>query len=276
MPLIFEKEVNGASLGVWHIVETEACLRKVCRAVPDDILIVDSFLNESRRKQWLACRAMLGQMLRLGSVKVCYDEHGKPSLDGFRGQISFSHTREYAAVMINVNGPAGIDIEKISPRIERVAERFLQDGELENIRMMEEREEKRDGDREEKRDEEREEKRDGDREEKRDEEREEKRDGDREEKRDGDREENRDEGRKNPHTELLYIHWCSKEALYKFYGKPTVDLKNDIYLIPFDYFCNSQATFQARVVFGENVEIHDLGFERIEDHVLVYTIAKPK
>ena len=160
MPLIFEKEVNGASLGVWHIVETEACLRKVCRAVPDDILIVDSFLNESRRKQWLACRAMLGQMLRLGSVKVCYDEHGKPSLDGFRGQISFSHTREYAAVMINVNGPAGIDIEKISPRIERVAERFLQDGELENIRMMEEREEKRNGGREEKRDEEREEKRD--------------------------------------------------------------------------------------------------------------------
>ncbi len=236
MPQIFEKEVNGASLGVWHIVETEACLRKVCRAVPDDILIVDSFLNESRRKQWLACRAMLGQMLGLVSVKVCYDEHGKPSLDGFRGQISFSHTREYAAVMINENGPAGIDIEKTSPRIERVAKRFLQDGELENIRMMEEREEKRDGE----------------------------------------REENREEGRKNPHTELLYIHWCSKEALYKLYGKPTVDLKNDIYLIPFDYFCNSQATFQAKVVIGESVEIHDLGFERIEDHVLVYTIARPK
>lgn len=234
MPMIFEKEMNGARLGVWHIVETEASLRKVCRAVPDDIVIVDSYKNESRRKQWLACRAMLGQMLRLGSVKVCYDEHGKPSLEGFGGQISFSHTREYAAVIINQNGPAGIDIEKIGPRIERVKEKFLQEGELENIRYRMEK------------------------------------------NRDGlnDREGKECGGKGNPHTELLYIHWCGKEALYKFYGKPSVDLKNDIYIIPFDYFCNSQATFQARVVFEESVEIHDLGFEKIGDHVIVYTIAK--
>ena len=239
MPLIFEKKLDGACLGVWHIAETEDLLCKVCRAVPEDIIIADSYKNESRRKQWFACRALLGHLLHLDSVKVCYDEHGKPSLEGFGGEISISHTREYAAVLINENGPAGIDIEKISPRIERIAARFLQEGELEHIGSWP---------------------------------------GKRNEKPDDSiyPEETGLRVQGNPHTELLYIHWCSKEALYKFYGKPSVDLKNDIYIIPFDYFCNSQATFHARVVIGESVEIHDLEFERIEDHVLVYTLAKSK
>jgi 4'-phosphopantetheinyl transferase len=239
MPLIFEKKLDGACLGVWHIVETEDLLRKFCRAVPEDIIIVDSYKNESRRKQWFACRLLLGQLLHLDRVKVCYNEHGKPSLEGFGGEISISHTRDYAAVLINENGAAGIDIEKISPRIERIADRFLQEGELVLIGKY------------------------------------------RETRHEPSEDCNNREGeglpvQGNPHTELLYIHWCSKEALYKFYGKPSVDLKNDIYIIPFDYFCNSQATFQARVVIEESVEIHDLEFERIEDHVLVYTLAKSK
>jgi len=239
MPLVFEKKLKGAQLGVWHITEPEDFLRKRSKAVSGDMAIADSFKNESRRKQWFACRALLGQLLQLDPVKICYDEHGKPYLEGFGGEISFSHTRDYAAVLINENGPAGIDIEKISPRIERIAGRFLQEGELVQIGKYQETQHKPPED-------------------------------------SNNREGEGPPVQGNPPTELLYIHWCSKEALYKFYGKPSVDLKNDIYIIPFDYFCNSQATFQARVVIGESVEIHDLEFERIEDHVLVYTLAKSK
>jgi len=232
MPLVLEKLLPSGCLGVWHILETEEALRNEARAFHDDIAEADSFKNESRRKQWLACRALLSHLLQLPFVKVCYDVHGKPSLEGYDGNISFSHTGEYAAVLVNQEGPAGVDIEKLAPRIERVANRFLQEDELMHIGMTAERQMIKISP---------------------------------------------DAGsppRCHPHTELLYLYWCTKEALYKFYGKPSLDLKNDIYIVAFDYFCSTQATFTARVNLPEGVENHELQFEKIEDHMLVYTLFK--
>ncbi|MCX6280956.1 MAG: 4'-phosphopantetheinyl transferase superfamily protein [Bacteroidetes bacterium] len=225
MPMIFEKNLAGASLGVWHIIETEDFLRLVSRAVPEDIMVVDSYKSESRRKQWFACRALLVELLHLKSVNIIYDEFGKPSLKGFEGHISFSHTSEYAAVLTDKNSPAGIDIEQLKPRIERVADRFLQEKELEQIRLL------------------------------------------------ADGVEDRVEGRCHPRTELLYLYWCAKEALYKFYGNPSVDLKNDIYIAAFDYFCSVQATFAARINLPEGAKDHELQFERVGDLMLVYTLS---
>lgn len=236
MPLIFEKILPSARLGVWHILESEADLLHTSRAVPEDLKVLHSYKNESRRKQWLACRTLIAEMLHLESVNVSYDEHGKPSLNGFSGQISFSHTTEYAAALINEHGPAGIDIEKLKPRIERVADRFLQEAEMDHIRQLAENRMSRDPCHM--------------------------------ILKDGDKTEC------HPQTELLYLYWSSKEALYKFYGKPSVDLKNDIYISAFDYFCNSEATFAARVNFPEGAKNHELRFERIGDHMLVYTLSK--
>ena len=251
MPLIFEKTSPASCLGVWHILETESELRIASRVLPEELRVIDTWKNESRRKQWLACRALLAQLLQLTIVRVRYDGHGKPSLTDFNGHISFSHTRDYAAVLVDENRPAGIDIETLKPRIVRVAERFLQTGELEHIVKLAK--------------------------------------GYRDD-RDagcgmigmqdagcGMRDEHvgaGNEGECDPQTELLYVYWCAKEALYKFYGSPSLDLKNDIYIIAFDYFCTSQASFHARVTIREGVEDHELRFGRIRDHMFVYTSSK--
>ena len=232
MPLIFEKIMPAARLGIWHILENEPGLRVAARAVPEDIKIVDAYNNESRRKQWLACRALLAQLLQLSSVKVQYDQLGKPSLKGFTGHISLSHTADYAAVLVDENEPAGIDIEKLKPRIERVADRFLRKEELEHIRKLAERQLHEQ------------------------------------------RTKAVSEQKYHPLTELLYLYWCSKEALYKVYGSPLVDLKNDIHIRAFDYFCSSKTTFAARVNIPEGVEDHELQFEKIEDHMIVFTLSK--
>jgi len=232
MPLIFEKIMPSAHLGVWHILETESELRTLARCSEEDLQKLDSYKNESRRKQWLACRAVLCQLIRLPMVAVDYDEHGKPSMRGSSSQISFSHTKEFAAVLVNKTGSCGVDIEKVSLRFEKVAGRFLQVDENEHIRQLSE----------------------------------------------GRYNEGHDEGRNtdqyNLHSKLLCLYWCAKEALYKFYGKPTIDLKNDIYIRAFDYFCNSQTTFTSRVTIAEGVRDHELQFERIKDHMLVFTIQE--
>ena len=236
MPLIFEKILPSARLGIWKILEPEVSLREASRTVAEDLYVLDSYKNESRRKQWLACRALIAKMSHCETVKINYDEYGKPSLNGFPGQISFSHTNDYAAVLMNEFGPAGLDIEKLSPRIHRVAERFLQPDELEHIERLTGK------------------------------------------KVTGDNSNlTPAAGAKtesHPHTEILYLYWCAKEALYKFYGKPSVDIKNDIHIAAFDYFCTSQAAFAARVNFSEGAKDHELQFERIGDHMLVYTISK--
>lgn len=225
MPLIVDKELPGARLGVWRIGEDETELKTMAPLPPEDIELAASWKNESRRKQWLCCRAIISRLSGLSPVKVSYDEHGKPSLHGFKGQISITHTSTYAAVLLSEKESAGLDIEQLSPRLERVAGRFLQDEELEYVSRVT-------------------------------------------------CHVPCEENRPGTYTELLGIYWSAKEALYKFYGKPSVDLKNDIYIIPFDYFCNSQATFEARVKTPEGVQNHELRFERIDDHVLVYTLSK--
>jgi phosphopantetheinyl transferase len=244
MPLIYHKQVSSGIAGVWHILENEDDLLRMANPDPEDLEILATYRNESRRKQWLACRVLLGRLMQLPFVRVEYDGNGRPALKGFEGNISFSHTSEYAAVIIDHNKPVGIDIEKLKPRIERVSTKFLNPPELEQIRKADyspepehnpkpsagiENEEKNQG--------------------------------------------TRSAGSCHRRVELLYVYWCSKEALYKFYGKPLMDMKNDIYIRPFDYFCNLQGSVTASLITPEGAEVHQLHYETISDHMLVYTLS---
>lgn len=239
MPLVFEQVTANNRIGVWRITEPEDDLRQLSRVHPAGLQGISDWKNDSRRKQWLACRALIARMLDQESVCITYDEHGKPSLQGYHGSVSFSHTQEFSAVVFSEGLSAGIDIEKIAPRIHRVADRFLQAGELEHVNRLASRFHK-------------------------------------------------DHGLESLPaspvppvqsqvscvTELLTLLWSAKEALYKFYGRPSVDMKNDIYIDAFDYFCNSPVVFTARANSPEGVVKHELQFSRIEDHVLVFTLSQ--
>ena len=237
MPLILGRNRPNGAIGVWQITEDETALSTLASAVEEDEKVVRTFKNESRRKQWYACRALLRQMLSFDEVKVDYDMHGRPSLRGFKGDISFSHTQDYAAVILNKVGRAGIDIEKINPRIHRVADRFLQDEELEQVSRGTCHQSPTTNNQS-----------------------------------PTTNNQSPTTNNQSPTTELLYLYWCAKEALYKFYGNPSVDLKNDIYIIAFDYFCNPNAAFTSRVKSSEGIREHELLSVRIGDHMLVYTL----
>src|SRR5262249_29182892 len=50
---------------------------------------------------------------------------GKPHLKNGNGHISFSHTKNFAAVIFHPQKNVGIDIETMHERIEKISEKFL-------------------------------------------------------------------------------------------------------------------------------------------------------
>lgn len=120
----------GIRAGTWHITEPADVLLDAARPEGEDLLLYNTFTHEGRKRHWLACRALLRVMVSPRSPAVRYDDNGKPFLAGGGLHISLSHAGEYAAVAVSEIHPAGIDIEQMRPRVERVAERFLSPEEL--------------------------------------------------------------------------------------------------------------------------------------------------
>jgi len=98
-------------------------------------------LNKGKRHlHWLGTRVLLRKMLKTDEYIDCkVDEHGKPYLVSLPYHISLSHSFDYAAVMMSKSRPVGIDIELVMEKVERIAEKFLQPGELAFIKNDEHR-----------------------------------------------------------------------------------------------------------------------------------------
>ena len=65
------------------------------------------------------------------SVRLVHDDDGAPQLVGAPLEISISHSRRFAAVMLSPKGPCGVDIEE--PRMDqlaRVRSKFLTPAEM--------------------------------------------------------------------------------------------------------------------------------------------------
>jgi phosphopantetheinyl transferase len=67
----------------------------------------------------------------------------------------------------------------------------------------------------------------------------------------------------------LYVYWCGKEALYKLYGKPSVDFRNDIYIHPFNYLCHTNQICRATVTADDGLFEHSLRVDQIGEYMLV-------
>ena len=123
MPLLLEKNIHsGIRAGVWNITETADELLNLVQLSDAEMLLLGSYKHDLRKRQWLAYRALLKNLLAPESPSIFYDENGKPGLLTGSHQISVSHAGHLAAAVCSSEMPVGIDVEKITGRIERVAE----------------------------------------------------------------------------------------------------------------------------------------------------------
>ena len=119
--------------GIWHITETAAELLSFIQLSESENNQYQSFGHDLRKRQWLASRALLKCLLFPNSSEILYDINGKPFLTSGSHQISVTHAGEFAAAVCAENFMVGIDIEKLTGRVERVKERFMLNGELESL-----------------------------------------------------------------------------------------------------------------------------------------------
>jgi len=104
----------------------------------DKYLPIIEKMTENRKREWLAIRVLLKEML--GEEKeILYNSIGKPYLSDNSFHISISHTKGYAALIINKENEVAIDIEKISSKVENVRKRFVSEEEEESLSQSNER-----------------------------------------------------------------------------------------------------------------------------------------
>lgn len=131
MPVKLREMINEhTEIGVWEITEETDGLISRLDLSEKEQEVYESFVNEQRKKQWLSYRCLFKEILKDIPVHIEYDKNRKPFIRNHPCHISVSHAGNYSAVILSGRQKVGIDIEKISPRIEKIASRFVHPDEI--------------------------------------------------------------------------------------------------------------------------------------------------
>jgi len=127
---LYKKEISKQYIwGIWKVTET---LPELLALLPDQGALymdeLNAFKSDSRKIEWLAVRVLLYALTKETKV-IRYHPTGKPYFSDHKLHLSISHTKGYVAVIISETNEVGIDIEKISERVHKVAHKFVRDDE---------------------------------------------------------------------------------------------------------------------------------------------------
>jgi len=133
MPIFKQIQINDSCrLIVWNTTEPLKELLKNVHLTASELVRLNSFGSESRKIEFAATRGLVQFSLGQG-VLIENDTHGKPHLINSDLNISISHTKSYVGILIGNKHFVALDMEYLSDRVNRIANRFLSKAELNNI-----------------------------------------------------------------------------------------------------------------------------------------------
>ncbi len=134
MPVFQQKtSSNQTIIGIWHITESLNLLEELFREISNKPIIETK--SEARVKQWIATRLLVNSIIK--DVEIEYNSLGKPTLSN-GWNISISHSEDFVAVSINQTQDSGIDVEKVSSKVERIKHKFLSEEDLQKVKSLDE------------------------------------------------------------------------------------------------------------------------------------------
>lgn len=126
MPVL--PEYTTSLRGIWKIEESRDDLLALLTRKDDYVPFLNGCKSDTRQTEWLAVRTLLKTMLGR-ETPIAYHPDGIPYLPDADLHISISHTKGYAAVLLDTQPRIGIDIEYRSERIRKLYDRFLGEAE---------------------------------------------------------------------------------------------------------------------------------------------------
>jgi 4'-phosphopantetheinyl transferase len=130
MPQIFSTNLNpSGNLLLWQANEESTWFKEKLTLIPDLWEEFESFTNETIRYRWLASRFALQQVSQQIPLNLIKNPSGKPILLESECHISLSHCDGYVAA-IHAEVPVGIDVERVSPRVQKIKNYFMRDEEI--------------------------------------------------------------------------------------------------------------------------------------------------
>lgn len=139
MPLSkIEKTSNNVLWGLWEINESVEALYQLLAPQGFDLERYQQKKIDKTKKEFLASRILASQLLQQLGKEYCgitRDENNKPHFNDCDYNVSISHSEKYAAVLIDTDKSAGIDVQKIRDKILNIGERVLSESELEDTQQ---------------------------------------------------------------------------------------------------------------------------------------------
>lgn len=126
--LYFRKDISPHNmLAIWHIEENKRDLLAMLN-IKGWYTEIENLPSETRSIEKLAVRVLLKEILQ-EEKQIFYSEQGMPYLKDSAFNISISHTKNFAAILLGTKQNMGIDIEQITEKVKRVKDKFITFGE---------------------------------------------------------------------------------------------------------------------------------------------------
>lgn len=140
MGLVYHWELNNqVRFAIWRVEEDAENMISMLQLDDRERAVLATLNKGKRTLHWLATRVLLRYMLDTpGFIDCPSDENGKPYLANFPQKISLTHSFDYVGVILSDHREVGIDLELVSPKILRIAHKFMKDEELEFIEDLDE------------------------------------------------------------------------------------------------------------------------------------------
>jgi len=126
--MLIRKEIieEDCLLGIWEITETRDELFNMLSQENQQEAhrYLSGIRSKKRELEWLSIRVVL-QILTNDIKTVKHTSQGQPYLSDNSFQISISHSKDYAVVLLHKHKKVGVDIENHSDRILKIEKRFM-------------------------------------------------------------------------------------------------------------------------------------------------------
>lgn len=129
MPLFLNEEIfPDVRLGIWAISESSDDFWALSPYVESSRSEFNAlYKSEQRKCEVLAVRLLIKEIIG-DNVQLLHQDNGKPYLSSGMN-ISISHTRGFAVIIVSQSKQVSVDIEYFSNRIERIRSKFMRDDE---------------------------------------------------------------------------------------------------------------------------------------------------